>query len=358
MGNLTIRSKRCNLLHMASKRTTLRDIAQAAGIHCGTVSRALKDNPLVAVETRERVQRIAKEMGYVPDPMLSALTRYRWKTRTEQYRATIAWVTNGYSRTDWKCDTFSLYFQGAQERAASLGYTLEEFWLREPGMNWRRNSEVLRARGIAGLILAPQPRVKMRVRLDWRNFSAVAIGYTTFSPHLHIVTNDQFHSMVTVVRNVRARGYRRIVLWIQRVGDDRIDRGWTGGFLTQQQYWPESERLPILYSGQPLKSLRDWFERYKPDAILGDEYIMRTVREIGYRVPEDIGVASYAALNENASNLCGIDENPKATGAAAVDLLVGMMNRGERGVPEIHRRILVEGTWLEGTTLRPSPVAK
>jgi len=339
---------------MASKRTTLRDIAQAAGVHYATVSRALKDNPLIAAETRERVQRVAREMGYVPDPMMSALTAYRSATRPEHYRATIAWVTNTFDRSGGtRVPTFNLYFQGAQERAASLGYTLEEFWLREPGMNWRRNSEVLKTRGITGLILAPQPRAKMRVRLDWQNFSAVAIGYTTFSPYLHIVTNDQFHSMMTVVRNVRARGYRRIALWIQRFGDERIDRGWTGGFLAQQQYWPESERLPILFGDQSSKSLKDWIERYKPDAILGDEYMMRGVREAGYRVPEDIGVASYAALNQNAEKLYGIDENPKATGTAAVDLLVGMMNRGERGIPEIHRRILVEGTWLEGTTLRP-----
>jgi len=353
MGKLTIRSKRCNLLHMASKRTTLRDIAQAAGIHCGTVSRALKDNPLVAVETRERVQRIAKEMGYVPDPMLSALTRYRWKTRTEQYRATIAWVTNGYSRTGWRCDTFSLYFQGAQERAASLGYALEEFWLREPGMNWRRNSEVLRARGIAGLILAPQPRVKMRVRLDWQNFSAVAIGYTTFSPHLHLVTNDQFQSMTTAVRKIRACGYRRIALCVGSAADGRVDHRWTGGFLAQQQAWPQSERLPILFNTNSM-NLKDWIKEYQPDVVLGWDEIMPLIREAGYRMPEDIGFAvfGFPSLNQNVSNISGINENPFETGAAAVDLLVGMMGRGERGIPEIHRRILIEGTWFNGTTLR------
>jgi LacI family transcriptional regulator len=342
------------------RRITLRDIATAAGIHYATVSRALNGSPLIAEETRERVQKIAREMGYVPDPMLSALTVYRSALRPEPFHASIAWVTNSFSRTEWKsCETFDLYFKGARERAASLGYTLEEFWLREPGMNWRRNSEVLLARGITGLIVAPQPKPKMRVRLDWPHFSAVAIGYTTFSPYLHIITNDQFHSVVTAVRNTRARGYRRIALWLwARGNDERIDRGWTGGFLAQQQYWPPSGQLPVYYIHGSAMSPEDWIKEYRPDAIVGDFNMAQLIEKAGYKIPEDIGFASYISLNRNSGNLCGIDENATATGAAAVDLLVNMMNRGERGVPKIHRRILIEGTWQDGTTLRPSTASK
>ncbi len=348
--------KGCKLLRMPpSRRTTLRDIAAAAGLHFATVSRALKNNPLIAPETRKRVRKIAEEMGYIPDPLLSALTSYRSEKARNGYRATLAWITNGFSSEGWdSCETFHRYYLGARERAASLGFGLEEFWLREPGMNWRRNSEILRARGITGLIIAPQPRPKMRIRLDWPHFSAVAIGYTTFSPHLHIVTNDQFHSMTTLVRQVRARGYRRIALWITRSGDERIDRGWTGGYLAQQQFWPEKDRQPILFfdTGLGLARAAEWIGQYRPDAILSDAHSMKLIQKAGYRVPEDIGVASFSSLNENPDNLCGIDENAFSTGAAAVDLLAGMMSRGERGIPKIHQRILIEGTWFEGMTLR------
>jgi LacI family transcriptional regulator len=337
-----------------SRRTTLRDIAHTAGIHYATVSRALKDSPLIAAKTRERIQKIAREMGYVPDPMLSALTAYRSAVSPEHFRATLAWVTNGFERgQDRGSETFNLYFEGARERAASFGYTLEEFWLREPGMNWRRNSEVLLARGITGLILAPQPKPKMRVRLDWTRFSTVAMGYSTFSPYLHIVTNDQFHSMTTVVRNVRSRGYRRIALWLWgRSSDERIDRGWTGGFLAQRQHWSPGEQLPIFYVHNEGGCLRDWIEQYRPDVILGDEHMVPIILDAGYRIPEDIGFASYVSLNRNCEKICGIDENPVATGAAAIDLLVSMINCGERGIPKIHQRILIEGTWINGTSLR------
>lgn len=49
---------------MGSGKTTSFDIAHRAGVSQATVSRALRDSPLVNPETRKRVQRIAREMNY------------------------------------------------------------------------------------------------------------------------------------------------------------------------------------------------------------------------------------------------------------------------------------------------------
>lgn len=57
----------------ASGRVTLSDVAQAAGVSPITVSRALRGERRVAPELVERVQAVAQQMGYVPDPAARAL---------------------------------------------------------------------------------------------------------------------------------------------------------------------------------------------------------------------------------------------------------------------------------------------
>lgn len=49
------------------KRVTIKDIAAAAGVSCGTVSRALADRKEISVATKARIRNLCKEMGYVPN---------------------------------------------------------------------------------------------------------------------------------------------------------------------------------------------------------------------------------------------------------------------------------------------------
>ncbi len=53
--------------------TSIRDIAHAAGVSHTTVSRALRDSPLISVEVRSRIQTIAREMGYTPNAVAQSL---------------------------------------------------------------------------------------------------------------------------------------------------------------------------------------------------------------------------------------------------------------------------------------------
>jgi LacI family transcriptional regulator len=46
------------------KRPTIQDVARKAGVSYGTVSRVINSHPEVAPETRARVQRVIKKMGY------------------------------------------------------------------------------------------------------------------------------------------------------------------------------------------------------------------------------------------------------------------------------------------------------
>jgi DNA-binding LacI/PurR family transcriptional regulator len=58
---------------MGSGKTTSFDIAHRAGVSQATVSRALRDSPLVNVKTREKVKRIARELNYHVDRAAAGL---------------------------------------------------------------------------------------------------------------------------------------------------------------------------------------------------------------------------------------------------------------------------------------------
>ncbi|MFQ5612145.1 MAG: LacI family DNA-binding transcriptional regulator [Anaerolineae bacterium] len=59
---------------------TIKDIARAAGVSHTTVSRALKDHPRISAGTKERIQRLAREMGYTPSAVAQSLLSQRTQT--------------------------------------------------------------------------------------------------------------------------------------------------------------------------------------------------------------------------------------------------------------------------------------
>jgi LacI family transcriptional regulator len=46
---------------------TMKDIASELGVSVATVSRALKDNPRISVEQRERIKSYAREHNFFPN---------------------------------------------------------------------------------------------------------------------------------------------------------------------------------------------------------------------------------------------------------------------------------------------------
>ncbi|MCI2253673.1 LacI family transcriptional regulator [Domibacillus sp. PGB-M46] len=59
---------------------TIKDIAKAAGVSYSTVSKALNDSPLVQPKTKEKIHRVAREMGYEPNFAAKQLVTNQSKT--------------------------------------------------------------------------------------------------------------------------------------------------------------------------------------------------------------------------------------------------------------------------------------
>src|SRR5512134_930428 len=58
---------------MRRRALTMAQLARRAGVSSATVSRALRDSPLIAQKTRERIQRLAEKSGYRVNPGASSL---------------------------------------------------------------------------------------------------------------------------------------------------------------------------------------------------------------------------------------------------------------------------------------------
>lgn len=94
---------------------TSRDIAEAAGVSQATVSRALRNSPLVRPETRERIHRIARELNYFVNRNAAGL-------RTQQSN-TIALLLFDEMGGNAEVNPFFLSMLGSiTSSAAGLGY--------------------------------------------------------------------------------------------------------------------------------------------------------------------------------------------------------------------------------------------
>lgn len=95
---------------------TSRDIAEIAGVSQATVSRALRNSPLVRQETRERVQKIARDLNYFVNRNAAGL-------RTQQSNTIAVLVFDETEGTDVQINPFFLSMFGYITRsAAALGY--------------------------------------------------------------------------------------------------------------------------------------------------------------------------------------------------------------------------------------------
>jgi len=348
-------------------RVVLSDIAAKSGCHLTTVSRALRDDPTINPATRKKVKRVANQLGYQPDPMLKALSVYRQGLKPAQYHATVAWISPNSNepqgeRQDYP---FKRYYEGAVARGLELGYRVEEFAMASKGMTAGRLEKILRARGIDAILIAPfigeEGRVK--IRIDWSLFHAVALGYSLPWPVLHRVSTYHFGGARLAVRRLHDLGYRRIGLSVDIGLNTRVDGNWTGGYLSEAHVL---NLEPFIFmripgDGKTLFSkkndsvqLLNWISENSLDAVIFDwspRFIEWLGKTCGMRIPDDIGIASLNVL-PNDPVQSGIDQHEHHIGWHAMNTLVNMINIHERGIPGIPQKTLIDGTWQEGHTVR------
>jgi len=336
------------------ERVTLADVAKCLGVSAMTVSRALRGDRKVSVETTEKIRTLATKMGYRRDPLLSALSARRGRQIANRDAYTLAFITNWPTRDGWMAiPHYRAQFEGASHRASEMGYWLDHVWLRERGITQRRQSQILYHRGIKGLLFAPLLTAFGHFRLEWGHFCSVALSHSITHPPLHYATSAQFQSMRLAWHHLRHLGYRRIGLVLRRNFDARVLNQWQAAHQFEQIQISPRDRISSLITEQAATpdQLREWIVETRPDVILSIVPEHREMlADVGVKVPNEVGLA-LLDLTTPDGGLAGIYQRPQAIGAAAVDLLHSLIEHNETGIPQTRRGIIVEGQWIHGATV-------
>jgi len=334
------------------KRVTCREMAKLLGLSQPAVSMALRNHPSLPLKTRERVQALAAELGYRPDPVLSALNAYRQANRSVAFQSTIGCI-NLYASVR-KHTLYEDFYQGAKQRAWELGFNLEEFPV-EGSDQWERLPRILKSRGIEGLLILPSPltmQEQFQAAFPWSDFSTVLLGQALGRQIFHLVINDQTQSAVIAVRELHALGYRRIGLVMPLEFAQATDYHFLGGYFSECVRQGIAS-LPLLDDSASEKLFRKntarWIKKERLDAVIasGDGHILPALREANLRTPEDIAVAFLSRMDA-LPEYAHVDQHGLQIGMAAANQLVDLLRRNERGIPSLPMRHLIPGAWTDG----------
>ena len=352
-------------------RVTLKDVARTLGVSLATVSLAMRDDPRIPEKRRNQVKEAAGRLGYSANPAATMLAHFKRASTVQPVHAALAWINawpNPKQLRGWR--DFDLYWQGASRAAQKFGYRLEEFFI-DDTISQRRLQEILLARNIRGVLIPPHgnifgagPRANWDA-FDWNQFSVVRFG-NTIDLNIHSVTSDQTGNGMMAFNKILERGYRRIAF----VGRANQARFFGAGFLWAQSQMPHQLRLPMFLfpddSINPDHSkglaqndprfqarLNSWLKKTRPDAIFHDAAALPSMLlKAGYRIPEDIGLASSTVLEPGEQGVdAGLDQNSEEIGRVAVLVVLSQINDNARGMPSITRQVLVQGRWVDGKSL-------
>jgi LacI family transcriptional regulator len=341
----------------ATGRVSVRSIARLAEVSPMAVSFALQNRPGVSSATRERILRIAKELGYAPDARIG-----HWMARVRDAKSKdllpIAWLNTTAEEDAWRHHLyFTPYFEGACARALELGYKIEDIWAAAPGMTMRRLAKIIYERGIEGAVITFPAR---HFRLDWDHLASVALGAALLAPRLHQVTADLNFNLLLALKSLRKLGYRRIGICLAREVDSASHYTLRSTARDLYHSVSSAQRIPPLFHAHYQRTDREaemvvWLKRYRPEVIVGhNSFIKQWVEAAGYRVPEDVGLV-HLALDDDVPDWAGIHSKRRETGATAIDQLVASICNHHYGVPKTPLNILIRGSWRNGSTLRTMP---
>ncbi|MGY2701756.1 MULTISPECIES: LacI family DNA-binding transcriptional regulator [unclassified Nocardioides] len=271
--------------------TGIKDVAREVEMSTATVSRALRGLPGVSEETRTRVMETARRLGYVPSPSAAGLA----SGQTRTVAVIVPWVTRWF---------FAAVVQGAEEVLREHGYDLLLYNLAgdESARHRVFETSLLTKRVDAVLVLSLKPSLDELGRLDKLGRPVTIVGADV--PGWATVRIDDEQAARTATQHLLGLGHSRIAYVggaLEGVLDFTAPAARLSGYRSALaeaglRHDPALEADGEFSVAGGSRAAHDLLERAdRPTAIFAasDEMafgVLRTAREVGLRVPEDLSV--------------------------------------------------------------------
>jgi LacI family transcriptional regulator len=227
---------------MLGRRVTLRDVADRAGVHTSTASRAINEHTrsLVDSQTVERVLVAAKELGYRPNSLARGLKTNRT-------------FTVGMLLPDLTNPLFPPIVRGIEDALGEADYTVI---LANTDNDEDKERTVLHAmlsRSIDGLILATAQRAASAAirEMVTDGLPIVLVNRTMDDPVVSSVTADDRGGIQLAVEHLVALGHRHIA---HIAGPQHVSTG-----LARYRSFLEVMQQLDIDHGPDLVVYADWF---------------------------------------------------------------------------------------------------
>lgn len=307
---------------------TIRDVAQASGVHVSTVSRTFSAPHLVSPATRNRVLAAAESLGYRPNRAARALTT----GRTHNIGLIVADISNPF---------FPPLIKAAQAHARLRDYHV---FVADTDEDPLVEEELIQtfAKQVDGVLLCSP-------RLNNRTIERLAADVP------FVVVNRRVRGMSSVLMDV-GHGARLAIAHLAALGHRKIalvtgpKASWTGGEMRKAATATAAETGVELVTIGPnapteqggLAAVRDVLAAGVTGVLAYNDLVaiglIEGLEEHGVAVPGQvsvIGVDDVVPGRFNRPRLTTIAMPTSAAGRAAVDLLLSSVSADETATPAL-----------------------
>ncbi len=313
-----------------SERPTIKDVAARAGVSIATVSRALNDKGDVSTETRERVRKVADEVGYSADPAARSLVTHRT-------RLVAVVVGDNAGHRDLSLVFFGKVLAAISGRLAQSSYDPVLLPRGDIDADHRFDAAVLIGVDdddplISALMSRGVPLVGVDVRLAGSAAyvgSDHAAGMRLALGHLHALGHRRVAHIAGALNTVagaqRVEAFRTEAMTLSLDGSDELVR--QGDFSSASGY---RETCSLLALGE------------RPTAILAASDLMalaalQAIRDAGLEPGRDIAVVGFDDLEAAAiahPPLTTVRQNRRELGTLAATRAIELIERPDVTPPD------------------------